>query len=101
MVTTSIDGAKLEVWADASSEDALFNLVTSELDESADEICVVRAVLDKPSNYDFRFQLVFDVWTDGLFVGDVVAEDIEESLREVSEHPTVSYTRLEEEEDNE
>lgn len=94
MVTTNIEGAKLEIWADAPSKDSLFNLVTGELNASADEVRISRAVLEEPSNNDYRFQLFFDVWTDGLFVGDVVAENIKEELREVGEHPTVSYTRV-------
>lgn len=100
MVESTIQGAKLDIWADAPSEVKLVEIVQRVLEESADEVKVWGTELEEAGNKELHFQVFFDVFTDGMFIGELVADEMTEKIQENEwdEYPTISYTRADESE---
>jgi len=100
MIDSTIQGAKLDIWTDAPSEVKLVDVVQRVLEDSADEIKVWETDLEESGNKEFHLQVFFDVYTDGMFIGSLIADELTEKIQdsEWDEYPTISYTRAEEDE---
>jgi len=100
MVKTEIRGGELDIWADAPYKEALFDVVETVLDDSADEVTIFRAEFSTNSNNteEYRMKLFFDVVTDGLFVGKSVANKLQEELQDFEGSQKAYYTKSSEEE---
>lgn len=98
MVTTNISGGRFTIWADAPDKQSLYKLIEAILDENTEEMTIFRTELDEASNNDFRLEIYFDMVAEGLFVGDLIAELLEEELDAFEGSQMVYYKQLDAEE---
>jgi len=99
MVQTEIRGGQFSIWANAPDKEALIDLTASVLDEMADEFTVFDTdFTDDGTDGQFKLEISFTVNTDGIFVGNVAARNLESEMSEFEGKQAVYYSRMDREE---